>query len=255
VKISFALWLALATSFADVPPKAPALSPAEAAKTERVRKEAEENYRRGLQLAEGDGVAKNYAAAANFYRKAAEAGHVAAQYDLAYLYENGLGVTRDCKQAAYWYRKAAEQGDPEAQNNLGALYAIGDGVPQSDAEAVHWYLFAARQGDPEATCNLGTMYLQGRGVAMDFVQAFQLFRKGYAVAQNNLALMYANGQAVAKDYMWAYAWLDLAATQISGCGELRDRIAQEMTAEEIARARILSEKKREELAQKAKDSK
>ena len=137
---------------------------------------------------------------AGFYRKAAEAGHAAAQYDLAYLYENGFGVAQDWKQAAFWYRKSAEQGDAEAQNNLGALYAKGQGVPQSDAEALHWYRLAAQQEDPEGLSNLGTMYLQGRAVECDFVQAFELFLKaanlGYAVAQNNLALMYANGQAV-----------------------------------------------------------
>ena len=236
-------------SLADVPSKVPTPS-----SIDHLRTEAEENYRRGVQLAEGDGVPKNYAAATEFYRKAAQAGHAAAQYDLAYLYENGLGVAQDCKQAAFWYRKSAEQGDAEAQNNLGALYAKGEGVPRSDAQALHWYRLAAQQEDPEGISNLGTMYLQGRAVKRDFVQAFELFRKsanlGYAVAQNNLALMYANGQAVGKDYVWAYAWLDIAAAQISGCAELRDRIAAEMTPVEIARAHNLADRKREELTQK-----
>ena len=118
---------------------------------------------------------------------------------------------------------------------------------------------AAQQEDPEGISNLGTMYLQGRAVECDFVRAFELFLKaanlGYAVAQNNLALMYANGQAVDKDYVWAYAWLDIAAAQISGCGELRDRIGAEMTPVEIARARNLAGRKREELTQKNKDAK
>jgi TPR repeat protein len=67
------------------------------------------------QLAEGIGVPTNYAAAAAFYRKAAEAGHAAAQYDLAYLYENGFGVAQDSKQRCSGTRKSAEQGDAEAQ--------------------------------------------------------------------------------------------------------------------------------------------
>lgn len=103
------------------------------------------------------------------------------------------------------------------------------------------------------------MYLQGRGVKRDYVQAFQLFRsaaeRGYAAAQNNLALMYANGQAVARDFVWAYAWLDLAATQISESGELRDRIGKQMTADDIARALALSTRKRAELIQKGKETK
>ena len=158
-----------------------------------------------------------------------------------------------------WYRRAALQGDPEAQNNLGVLFATGQGVRRNDVEAIHWYRLAAGQDDPEATSNLASMYLQGRAVKRDLVQAFQLFRKaaerGYAVAQNNLALMYANGQAVAKDYVWAYAWADVASARISASAHLRDRIAKEMTADEVARARDLAARKRSELKEKGESSK
>ena len=103
------------------------------------------------------------------------------------------------------------------------------------------------------------MYLQGRGVPRDLDQAFELFQKaaerGYAVAQNNLALMYANGQATARDFTWAYAWLDLAAEQLPACAELRDRIGEEMTAEDLVRARGLSMRKLEEIAQRVRESK
>jgi TPR repeat protein len=118
---------------------------------------------------------------------------------------------------------------------------------------------AAAQDDPEATSNLGSMYLQGRSVKRDLMQAFQLFRKaaerGYAVAQNNLALMYANGQAVARDYVWAYAWMDLAANELPASAQLRERIAKEMTAEQIAQAGERAASKRVELARKGETSK
>ena len=78
----------------------------------------------------------------------------------------------------------------------------------------------------------------------DLARAFQLLQtaaeQGYAVAQNNLALMYANGQSIARDYVWAYAWLDIAADRLSGSVEIRDRVAREMTAEDIARAQALA---------------
>ena len=124
-------------SFSDVSLKPPVSSQNKLIHLQR--NEAEENYWRGVQCIEGEGVVKDYAAAARLYRQAAEAGYAPAQYDLAYLYEQGLGVARDLKQAAVWYRKAAEQGNAEAQNNLGALYATGQGVSRSDPEAVRWY--------------------------------------------------------------------------------------------------------------------
>jgi TPR repeat protein len=43
-------------------------------------------------------------------RRRAEQGDAGAQYNLGYLYANGLGVTQDHTEAVKWYRLAAEQG-------------------------------------------------------------------------------------------------------------------------------------------------
>jgi len=217
-------------------------------------REAEENYRRGMQAADGVGGPKDYMAAAEYYRKAAESGYLPAQYNLAYLYENGLGVKQDFAQAAGWYRKAADQGDPESQNNLGVLYSTGQGVPHNDTEAVRLYRLAAAQDDLEGATNLASMYLQGRGAARDTGQAFQLFLKaaarGYSVAQNNLALMYANGETGKRDYVKAWAWLDLAAAGIPKAAAVRDDLAREMTPAQLTEARQFAAQKRKEFAGK-----
>lgn len=63
-----------------------------------------EIYEKGL------GVPPDYAAAAVWYRRAAEAGYARAAINLGYLYENGLGVPRDPVQAINWYRKGAGGG-------------------------------------------------------------------------------------------------------------------------------------------------
>jgi TPR repeat protein len=217
-------------------------------------REAEEDYRLGLQAADGIGVPRDYLVAAKYYQKAAERGYVPAQYNLAFLYENGLGVKQDYTQAAAWYRKAADQGDPEAQNNLGTLYSTGQGVPLDYVEAVRLYRLAAAQEDLEGLTNLASMYLQGRGVGRDSAQALQLFARaagrGYSVAQNNLALMYANGEAVKRDFVTAYAWLDLAAEEIPKAAVVRDAIAKEMTPAQIAQARQFAIQKRKEVSEK-----
>jgi len=217
-------------------------------------REAEENYQRGLQAADGIGVTRDYFAAARYYRKAAEKGHVGAQYNLAFLYENGKGVKQDFAQAALWYRKAADQGDPEAQNNLGTLYSTGQGVPLNFVEAVRLYRLAAAQEDLEGLTNLASMYLMGRGVERDPTLAFQMFTKaadrGYAVAQNNLALMYANGEGVKRDSIRAYLWLDLAAAEIPKAVLVRDALAKTMTPAQLTQAHQLVTQKRKELSTK-----
>ncbi len=84
---------------------------------------AEGLYQRGQKYASGAGGARDYLRAMEYYRRAAEQGHVAAQYSVGWLFEQGLGVTKDTALAKHWYRQAAEQGDAQAQTNLGVLYA------------------------------------------------------------------------------------------------------------------------------------
>lgn len=54
------------------------------------------------------------------WRKEAKAGDPDAQYNLAYIYENGLGVPKDEAKALELYQQAADQGHSEAQNNIDA---------------------------------------------------------------------------------------------------------------------------------------
>ena len=59
------------------------------------------------------------------------------------MYATGRGVPEDLAEAAAWYHKAAEQGHVSAQFNLGAMYATGRGVPEDLAEAAAWFRLAA----------------------------------------------------------------------------------------------------------------
>ena len=93
----------------------------------------------------------NYKAAAPIIRRFAEQGDVDAQYQLAFMYEQGLGVKTDFAAAAKWYHAAAEQGDAAAQMNIATLYEDGlDGLPQDYAAALKWYGAAFEQGEWDA---------------------------------------------------------------------------------------------------------
>jgi TPR repeat protein len=256
MRIGWILLLSCCALHANVPARsASTRSALEDPGSHKVLDEAERDYRSGVRSADGDGVPQDYAQAARQYRRAAEKGYIPAQYNLAYLYENGLGVEKNPEEAVCWYRRAAEKGDAESQVNLGALYSTGTGVAQSDTEAARLYALAAEQGDLRGLSNLGSLYLQGRGVKHDVKQAFVLFEKaakeGYAVAQNNLALLYANGQGVARNYEEAYAWLTVASDALPAAGVLRDKIASVMTAQQIDRAKALANRKREQIGAKS----
>ncbi|WP_262967115.1 tetratricopeptide repeat protein [Methylobacter psychrophilus] len=54
-------------------------------------------------------------------QRQAQQGDPDAQYELAYLYENGLGVPKSETRALELYQQAADQGRPAAQDNLDAM--------------------------------------------------------------------------------------------------------------------------------------
>jgi TPR repeat protein len=54
-------------------------------------------------------------------QREAQAGDPDAQYNLAYMYENGIGVPKNEAKALELYQQAADQGHSEAQNNLDAM--------------------------------------------------------------------------------------------------------------------------------------
>ena len=71
--------------------------------------ELAENYYHGQ-----NGVKEDRAKAFELYQKAAEQGHVEAQYSLGYMYAYGECVEKDELKALFWYRKAAAQGHEKA---------------------------------------------------------------------------------------------------------------------------------------------
>jgi hypothetical protein len=66
----------------------------------------------------GRSVPQNWATAVKWWRKAAAAGDMCAQWYMGLCYYYGRGVDRDAAQAMVWFRKSAPQGNPEAVEAL-----------------------------------------------------------------------------------------------------------------------------------------
>jgi TPR repeat protein len=112
--------------------------------------DAEAQFRIGLIFVHGQGVPKNNAEAAGWFRKAADQGHAEAQHNLGVAYDKGEGVRHDSAEAVKWFRKAAEQGLAEAQAMLGAVYGFGEVIPKNSVEAYKWLNLAAASGNKTA---------------------------------------------------------------------------------------------------------
>jgi TPR repeat protein len=118
-------------------------------------------------------------------RAKAEQGDAVAQYNLGQMYYKGQGVTRNYAEAAKWFRKAAEQGLAEAQYNLGVMYREGEGVTRDYAEAAKLTRKAAEQEIAVAQYSLGLMYAKGQGVTRDYETAYIWLARAAAQGDEN----------------------------------------------------------------------
>jgi uncharacterized protein len=116
-----------------------------------------------------------YPAALRLARPLADQGDARAQSLLGLIYYHGQGVQKDFAAAATWFRKAADQDDATAQSHLGLMFFQGQGVLQDRTQAVEWFRRAANQGDAQAQYNLGLSYLEGGGEPVDNVRAHMWF--------------------------------------------------------------------------------
>ena len=195
-------------------------------------------YTLGLAYHEGRGVASDPDKASLWYRRAAEQGHVEAQYALG----NVLEKAGNADEAHAWYTKAAMHGHAAAQKILSSEkwkdVAAPIAAPQSHAptqnaaemspEALEKLHEQAEAGDMDAQYNLGILYYNGEGAPQDYVQAMNWFhlaaQQGDADAQFNLGIMIGRGEGVKKDPKISLQWFQKAAEQ--GHAEAKDIIAK-----------------------------
>lgn len=176
--------------------------------------------------------------AAPWYRKAAESGHVEAQFVLGTMYRTGRGVKKDTVLAAQWYQRAANAGNAWAQFSLGNMRVDGEGIERNLPDGVRLYRLAAAQGHREAQYNLGALYYNGDSVRRDYVEAEKWFTeaasRGDTSSQFALGRMYSTPhEGVQLDRVRAHAWFTLAADNghRKAAGAARDLNARMSVAE------------------------
>jgi hypothetical protein len=119
--------------------------------------------------------APDYGAALGQYAKAAEAGHLEAQYMLGSMLLGGQGGARNVALASEWLNKAAEGDHALAQVMLGNLLDRGRGAAPDPVAARNWYREAAEADQGGGQANLAGMLARGRGGPKDPVLAFMWY--------------------------------------------------------------------------------
>ena len=180
--------------------------------------DAEALFAAGRASYKGEGAALDYAKAADYFLKAAEADHVKAQTTLGTMLVEGRGVPKDFATATRWLTKAAAQGDATAKLNLGWMALEGLGGDRDPAAAVRWYRGAAEAGLAEAQLRLGDLYFWGKpGIERDLPEAVKWLEKaaaqGVASAQNTLGVMRETAEVGSQNFGEAVRLFRAAAEQ------------------------------------------
>ena len=167
----------------------------------------------GELLSRGLGVKQDLAAAADWYRLAADNGDAEAQYALGRLYLEGQVLEQDYAKAADYFEMAAEPGPRGRVARVRLPASAGQRVARSNALLAAAYLRrAARLGDMDAQYALAGLYVEGVGVVADEALAARWFgeaaRNGHVGAQVEYAIMLFNGRGVPKDEAVAARWFE-----------------------------------------------
>lgn len=166
-----------------------------------------------------------------YYVKAAEHGHAAAQYVLGRMYYNETNFADDLAPKHYfgagkedktlarnWYEKAAAQGLAEAQLMLGKIALNNDDLGlNSKEEAVEWLTLAAEQQNTEAQRILGLAYknqsAQPQNAQAMLTWLTRAAEQGDTASMMLLGELYLGQGAIARDYTQSFRWFSAAADQ------------------------------------------
>ncbi len=163
-------------------------------------------YEVGIMYLKGQGVGADRGQAAEWLKKAADAGSDAAAAKLSRMQANEQEFNR--------FMKRAEAGDATAQYETGMMYLAGKGIAPDTDLAVSWLGKAAGQGNLKAATRLGMLYLKGDGVDAAPERAVDMLTRASdeeVLAQYYLGEAYAEGLGVKRNYPQAIAWYQKAA--------------------------------------------
>ena len=94
---------------------------------------------------------KDFKKAAKWYYIASELESAEALFNLGTMYRFGYGgKTMNKSVAAQYFHRAAEKGHIDAQYWIGYMYYTGEGLPKNRERAIEWLTKAAEKGDGPA---------------------------------------------------------------------------------------------------------
>ncbi|MCX6975385.1 MAG: tetratricopeptide repeat protein [Verrucomicrobia bacterium] len=123
------------------------------------------------------GQVRDQSLAVEWYKAAAQRDHAKAQFEMGRCFWRGLGVEKNEGEAIGWLEKAASQGMSGAMFSLSQIYLKGDPSLRDASKAIKWYMETARAGDPYAQFLVGECYASGEGMEKNLPEAKRWYQK------------------------------------------------------------------------------
>ena len=170
-------------------------------------------YALGNLYFDGHGVGEDKYKAVDLHLKAAEQGHIRAQYNLGFEFLlNEINPNAQYTDIFYrWLQHNAALGQAPAQYRLGLIYSSEMRIHKDNELAFENFKKAAYQDHTDAQFKLAEMYEQGLGIVADQVLAMDWLQKaansGHAEAQYKLGNKYIKGYGVEQDLTAGAGWL------------------------------------------------
>ena len=174
-------------------------------------------YVLGLLNWHGVGMPKNAGVGLRLVQAAADAGHAAAETEIARIYLAGDTVAADTAKGIDYLQRSASRGHPRAMGLLGEMHETGQLVAVDFPKALTLYKRAIAAGDAEAMLSMARLLLEGQRVPLDAKQAGALIEQaaatGLVAAIYLLAQRCDDGDGVPQDHARAVALYEQAAAQ------------------------------------------
>lgn len=165
-------------------------------------------YQLGLLARLGDDTL-GLGAARSWFERAARTGHVNGMVAYAIELKNSP-VPQDALAARQWAERAAQQGSAEGMYQLAQMLDEGVGGAADATGARSWYERAGNDRHAEAAFQAAMMWAAGEGGEQDDAAALQWMRvsaeSGYAPAEGQYGLMLYQGRGIEADPGSAAYW-------------------------------------------------
>ncbi|MBL4846765.1 MAG: sel1 repeat family protein [Planctomycetes bacterium] len=189
-------------------------------------------------LDSGRGVAKDEAAALEWYRRAAEKGEPITMLKLGLKHQAGSeGIQANEREAAKWFQRAAAKGSVRGMIELAKILEV-----RSDSSAESWHRAAAKTGDPEAMTGLASFLSMNVENSLEPEESLKWYRR--AAEAGHVPAMVELGAELKRGSPEALVWFRRAALagNLKGMWYLANSLGEDQATESVRWYRLAAEK-------------